>query len=60
MDRSPIVIRLRPMFRWFYILILLVCSSAQAAPGAAPTDDVDSFLHDKGLPTQLAECRDRF
>ncbi len=57
MDRFPIVIRLRPMFRWFYILILLVCSSAQAAPGAAPTDDVDSFLHDKGLLTQLAEMR---
>lgn len=57
MDRFPIVIRLRPMFRWFYILILLVCSSAQAAPGAAPTDDVDSFLHDKSLLTQLAEMR---
>ena len=45
------------MFRWFYILMLLACSSAQAAPGAAPTDDIDSFLHDKGLLAQLAEMR---
>ena len=45
------------MFRWFYILTLLACSSAQAAPGAAPTDDIDSFLHDKGLLAQLAEMR---
>lgn len=44
------------MSRWLYILAL-VCASAQAAPGAAPSDNIDSYLHDKGLLAQLAEMR---
>jgi len=44
------------MSRWLYILVL-VCASAQAAPGAAPSDNIDSYLHDKGLLAQLAEMR---
>lgn len=44
------------MSKWLYIL-LLVCASAQAAPGAAPSEDMDRFLHDKGLLGQLAEMR---
>ena len=44
------------MSKWLFIL-LLACSSAQAAPGAAPADSPDPFTHDKGLLGQWAELR---
>jgi len=53
---ESLVVTSRPMSKWLYIL-LLACASAQAAPGAAPSDDMDRFLHDKGLLSQLAEMR---
>ncbi|MBX3587216.1 MAG: C40 family peptidase [Ramlibacter sp.] len=44
------------MSRWLCIL-LLVCASAHAAPGAPAEDDMAQFMADKGLLTRLGEVR---
>ena len=44
------------MSRWFLIL-LLACASAQAAPDGAPANDMDSTLHHQGLLSQFVEIR---
>ncbi|PJI97626.1 NlpC/P60 family protein [Acidovorax sp. 69] len=41
------------MSRWFCILLLVCASSAQAAPPAANSDDMDRLLADKGLLNRL-------
>ena len=50
------VLPLRPMSRWFLIL-LLACASAQAAPDAVPDADMDSALHQQRLLSQFVEIR---
>lgn len=44
------------MFRWIAIL-LLVCSTAQAAPGGPAEDDMAAFMADKGLLKRLDDVR---
>ena len=44
------------MSKWFFIL-LIACSSAQAAPGAAPADDTAPLLQDKSLLNQFVEIQ---
>ncbi len=44
------------MSKWFFIL-LIACSSAQAAPGAAPADDAAPLLQDKSLLNQFVEIQ---
>ena len=46
----------RPMSRWL-IILLLACSSAQAAPDAAPAADADSALQQQRLLNQFVEIR---
>ena len=50
------VLPLRPMSRLFLIL-LLACASAQAAPDAVPDADMDSALHQQRLLSQFVEIR---
>jgi len=45
------------MTRWFIALILFFASAAQAAPAAVSSEDIERFLADKGLLTQLDEVR---
>ena len=44
------------MSKWFCTL-LVACATAHAAPGSAPSDDMDKLLADKGLLNQLVEIR---
>ena len=44
------------MSRWFLIL-MLACASAQAAPDTAPAADLESALHQQRLLSQLVEIR---
>ena len=44
------------MTRWFIALILFFASAAQAAPAAVSSEDIERFLADKGLLTQLDEA----
>ena len=44
------------MSRWFLIL-LLACTSAHAAPDGATANDMDSTLHHQGLLSQFVEIR---
>ncbi len=46
-----------PMSRWFIALLLTCASAAQAAPSAASPEDIERFLADKGLISQLDEVR---
>ena len=55
-DRTAPVLPLRPMSRWFLIL-MLACASAQAAPDTAPAADLESALHQQRLLSQLVEIR---
>ncbi len=45
------------MSRWFIALLLTFASAAQAAPPAASPEDIERFLADKGLLTQLDDVR---
>jgi cell wall-associated NlpC family hydrolase len=45
------------MSRWFIALLLTCASAAQAAPAGASAEDIERFLADKGLITQLDEVR---
>ena len=54
--RTAPVLPLRPMSRWFLIL-MLACASAQAAPDTAPAADLESALHQQRLLSQLVEIR---
>lgn len=50
------VVPLRPMSRWFFIL-LLACASAQAAPDTTPASEMDGALHQQRLLSQFVEIR---
>lgn len=45
------------MSKWLCTLLLALASAAHAAPNAAPADDMDRLLADKGLLTQLDMVR---
>lgn len=53
------VLPFAPMSRWFYILLLVCATSAQAAPPAANSDDLDRLIADKGLLTRLEDVSHR-
>jgi cell wall-associated NlpC family hydrolase len=43
------------MYRWLSIFLLTVCAGAHAGPPASEEDDLDRFMEDKGLLTQLEQ-----
>lgn len=43
------------MSRWLCILLVACATTAQAAPHAANSDDIDRFIADKGLLTRLED-----
>lgn len=45
-----------PMSRWLILGVLVACTSVQAAP-ASGDDDVQRFLHDRGLLERLDQVR---
>ena len=47
------------MSRWLCILLLACAATAQAAPQAASSDDMDRFITDKGLLTRLEDVSHR-
>src|SRR5438046_581252 len=45
------------MSRWLPCALLVACSAAQAAPSAAAEDDMNRFMAEKGLFSQIEQVR---
>ena len=50
-----IVLPSAPMFRWSFPFLLACACTAQAAPQAAHSDEMDRFISDKALLTRLED-----
>ena len=50
---------MRRMFRHLILVVCLLAGVAQAAPSTNATDDIEKFLADRGLISQMEQLRQR-